>query len=180
LGKLLVAQIFRKYHMQWSIVFFVILLIATAVTIWAWRTARIGSNREKAIRRFLDCADSLENQLQNCKERAAKLKAWVAGLPGSEAAKISNRLELGDSIQNALKQVLSQRLWLKNSLATASNEEILHAAATLARSGETLAAQMQKLEMVRTELESATSVLEKASKNSLTNVGSPNTGQTMH
>jgi DNA repair exonuclease SbcCD ATPase subunit len=166
--------------MQWSIVFFVILLIATAMTIWAWRTARVGSNREKAISQFLDCADSLENQLQNCKERAAKLKTWVAGLPGSEAGKISDRLELGDSIQNALKQVLSQRLWLKNSIDTASNDEILNAAATLERSGETLAAQMQKLETVRTELESAKSVLEKASKNALTNVDSSNAGQTMH
>ena len=131
-----------------------LLLASLAVMFMLWREREAGK-RDRAIRYFLDSADALELELQRCKQRMQELQAWVAGLPGAGSREAADRLAAGDSVQVALKQLLGQRLWLKDSADTATLPEIQAANERLDRSRETLANQMSRLEQIREELERA-------------------------
>lgn len=131
-----------------------LLLASAAVLFMLWRERQSG-RRDRAIRYFLDSADALELELQRCKQRMQELQAWVAGLPSAGSREAADRLAAGDSVQVALKQLLGQRLWLKDSADTATLIELQAANERLDRSRETLAQQMSKLEQIREELERA-------------------------
>lgn len=131
-----------------------LLLTSAAVLFMLWRE-RQSSRRDRAIRYFLDSADALEVELQNCRQRMQELQAWVAGLPSAGSREAAERLAAGESVQTALKQLLGQRLWLKDSAGTATLLELNAANERLERSRETLANQMSRLEQIREELERA-------------------------
>lgn len=132
-----------------------LLLLASAVVLWMlWRERQSG-RRDRAIRQFLDSADALEQELHQCRLRMQEMQNWVASLPNSGSREASDRLAAGDSVQTALKQLLGQRLWLKDSATTATLDELTAANERLERSRQNLANQMAKLELMREELERA-------------------------
>jgi chaperonin cofactor prefoldin len=131
-----------------------LLLASLAVLFMVWRERESGK-RDRAIGYFLDSADALELELQRCKQRMQELQSWVQSLPGAGSREAADRLGAADAVQVALKQLLGQRLWLKDSADTATLVQIQAANERLDRSRETLANQMSRLEQIREELERA-------------------------
>lgn len=131
-----------------------LVLVSCAVLFMLWRERQSG-RRDRAIRLFLDSADALERELHQCKLRMQEMQGWVASLPNTGSREASDRLAAGDSVQAALKQLLGQRLWLKDSGSTATLDELSAANERLSRSRANLATQMAKLEQMREELERA-------------------------
>lgn len=139
---------------MWYTVVGLLVLASAAVLFMLWRERQSG-RRDRAIKQFLDSADALEQELHRCKLRMQEMQNWVASLPNNGSREASDRLAAGDSVQVALKQLLGQRLWLKDSASTATIDELTAANERLERSRQNLATQMAKLEQMREELERA-------------------------
>jgi ABC-type phosphate transport system auxiliary subunit len=136
-------------------------VIALVAVVWSWTTMR-ASRRDRAIQAFLDAADALERDLQECKKRMQEIQGWVSTLPNEGSQRASLALNADASVQTALKLVLSQRLWLRDSLHSASLHQIVAAEAHLGRSRQSLSEHMNKLESMRVELERASDSLDDA------------------
>ncbi len=120
------------------------------------------NKRDRAIQHFLDSADALERDLHECKRRMAEMREWVAGLPGEASKQASSFLNADASVQAALKRVLSERLWLRDSHQSATLKQLQDAEATMSKSRESLAENMTKLDALREELERANGQLDDA------------------
>ena len=157
----------------WYTMLTLLVLVSCAVLFMLWRERQSG-RRDRAIQLFLDSADALEQELQQCKQRMQEMKNWVASLPNSGSREASERLA-SDSVQVALKQLLGQRLWLKDSASTASLDELTAANERLARSRQNLAGQMAKLLQMREELERAAEAQSRNIPRKIEINGSPHT-----
>jgi hypothetical protein len=122
--------------------------------------------RERAIQRFLDAADALERDLQDCKKRMQSIQDWVAQIPSEGTRKVSSLINADGSVAAALKLVLTRRLWLRDNHESASLIELKQAEENLVNSRVSLAENMTKLEQMRTELERATDQLELVNRSS--------------
>ncbi len=120
--------------------------------------------RERAIKRFLDTADTLERDLYDCKKRMQAMQDWLARFPSEGTRQVSGLLNADASVATALKLVLSRRLWLRDQHSTASLGELKAAQENLASSSVSLADNISKLETMREELERAADQLETAAK----------------
>jgi len=129
-----------------------------------WISWRLWQNRRRfrAIRTFLDAADLLEHELQECKARMQAMQNWVAQLPNAGSREASDRLDPSNSVQKSLKQLLGQRLWLKDSAEKAPVVDIEAASANLERARVALASHMEKLDAMSGELKRASTVQEQA------------------
>jgi hypothetical protein len=116
--------------------------------------------RERAIQRFLDAADGLERDLQDCKKRMQAMQERVSRIPGDRTREVSSVLNADTAVGAALKLVLSRRLWLRDHHESASINELRAAEENLSNSRTSLAENMSKLETMREELERATELLE--------------------
>jgi chromosome segregation ATPase len=140
--------------MNWNVV---ALAFAPVVLATAWVLFRFNQNRRRfrAITRFLDHADGLESELADCQSRMQALQEWVSKLPNEGSRAASDRLDPAESVQNARKQLLAQRLWLKANAESTSIAEIDKASERIAKSRASLAEQMTKLEGMSDELKRA-------------------------
>ena len=129
-----------------------------------WNNAR-SRRRDSAIQRFLDTADALEQDLHACRKRMQDMHDWVSKLPGETSKIASSSLNPQTTVTAALKQVLSQRLWLRESVDSASVAQIQAAEANMDRSRQSLAEHMNKLDSMREALERATDQLDDAHRN---------------
>jgi DNA repair ATPase RecN len=143
----------------WALASLVVLAIIAGMTLWSSnRTKR----REQAIRAFLDTADALEKDLHQCKRKMQDMESWVAKLPSEDIRRVGFSLNAESSVQEALKLLLSQRIWLRDQHESASLLQLESANANLDKSRSSLSAHMDKLENMRLELERATDTLEDA------------------
>jgi hypothetical protein len=118
--------------------------------------------REQRLRRrplllaaIMDEADALETELHECRARLREIPALVATLPPSAQLSARATLVAEPQVQAALRDLLSHRLWLKENSETATIAELESARAALAAAKSALAAQLDRLAEVRSELEAA-------------------------
>jgi hypothetical protein len=118
--------------------------------------------REQRLRRrplllaaIMDEADALETELHECRARLREIPALVATLPPSAQLSARATLVAEPQVQAALRDLLSHRLWLKENAETATIAELESARAALAAAKSALAAQLDRLAEVRSELEAA-------------------------
>lgn len=113
--------------------------------------------RQEALRGFLDSADALERELQACRERMQTMHRWVSTLPSNLTADALASLNLDPLVQKALRDLLQQRLWLRDHGSTAPLGRLRDAHRELERARRTLAENMERLEAVSNELLAASS-----------------------
>jgi len=121
----------------------------------AWLRDRRLRQRENAIRALLDGADTLEAQLQECRQRMQTLKEMLVVLPEEMSERAYNALSADDKVEAALKDLLAHRLWIKHNAATASLQQFDIARAALRQSGATLQAQLERLAGIAADLQRA-------------------------
>jgi prefoldin subunit 5 len=144
----------------WTLWLIVGLTLASVICVIVVMQMQRSYARERAIQRFLDSADALERDLQECKKRMQAIQDWVARIPNEGTRKVSSMINADGSVAAALKLVLSRRLWLRDNHESASLIELKQAEENLVNSRASLAENMTKLEQMRVELERATDQLE--------------------
>jgi hypothetical protein len=149
----------QELSSSWNFWLFAGVLLISSLVFALWRNHRRATARDFAIQNFLDNADILEKDLQDCRQRMRNFATFLADLPGEDSRVVSSTLSQDTSVNTALKRVLSQRLWLRDHHDSATVPELQEASANLSRSRAALAEHMQKLQLMRDELERATSQL---------------------
>jgi hypothetical protein len=115
--------------------------------------------RQAAVKRFLDSADALETDLYECRDRIRALKTALTELPGAPGAPTLASLDTDQQITEALKLLLSNRLWLRNNVDSATIGQINDVQHGIERSRLKLVDQLAKLEQAGAELAKASSLL---------------------
>jgi hypothetical protein len=132
-----------------------LLVLATVVVVvLLWRLWGL-RRRQDAILRFMDSADALERELHACRERMQSMQRWISTLPSDMTRTALASLDLDPLVQKALRDLLRQRLWLRDQGGAAPMTQLLQARADLERSRAALAENMEKLERVGAELAEA-------------------------
>ena len=135
-----------------------LLLVALACVValaLAWPRERRLRQRDNAIRALLDGADTLEAQLQECRQRMQSLREMLVVLPEEMSERANTALNADDKVEAALKDLLAHRLWIQQNAATASLEQLAAARAALTQSGATLQAQLDRLAAIADDLKQA-------------------------
>ena len=126
--------------------------VAAFMLWWHWYTLR---RRGTALRELLDGADALEAQLHEYKKRMIDLKRALSQLPSDMTAPAMASIDPNSQVQNALKEILAHRLWIRAEGATATQEALDRACAAISKSRTQLAEQLKQLDEVGRELERA-------------------------
>jgi|CXWL01.1.fsa_nt_gi prefoldin subunit 5 len=113
--------------------------------------------RHDTLRAIMDSADALERELYACRERMQTVQRWVSTLPSSITAEALASLNLDPLVQKALRDLLQQRLWLRDNADHAPMERLREARAVMERARTTLSENMAKLEAASEELAKASS-----------------------
>lgn len=128
-------------------------LVAAGLMLWwHWYTLR---RRGTSLRELLDGADALEAQLHEYKQRMTDLKRLLAQLPSDMTAPAMASIDPNAQVQNALKEILAHRLWIKQEGATATQEALDRACTAIRKSRDQLAGHLHQLDEVGSELELA-------------------------
>ena len=127
---------------------------------FAWRRERRLLRRRALLTEILDLADALERELLECRARLREVPALAAAAL-SPAEQVSARATLAaePQVQEALRDLLAHRLWLKQNAARASDSELLAARDALAATRATLARQLERLADVRADVEQTRAAL---------------------
>jgi hypothetical protein len=108
---------------------------------------------------ILDLADALERELLECRARLREVPALAAAtLSASEQLSARATLAAEPQVQDALRDLLAHRLWLKQNSASASETELVSARNALVATRESLARQMERLAGVRADFEQSRGV----------------------
>lgn len=112
-------------------------------------------SRNLAIQALLDDADRLEACLLETRTRMRDLEAMLGRLPAdiTENARASLASEAG--IQDAMKRVLSHRLWIRENATTAPVAKLREVAETARKSLNQLEQQLARLDGAGVELQAA-------------------------
>jgi len=130
-------------------------LAACVLLVALWAGDRRQRRRQHAIRTLLDGADTLEAQLQECRERMQHLRDMLVILPEEMSARADSALAADTKVQAALKDLLAHRLWIKQHAATATLEQLDAARDALTQSAKTLAALLERLAEIAADLQRA-------------------------
>lgn len=131
------------------------LLAAAALLISIWLRRHQLRTREHVIRGLLDSADALEAQLHECKRRMQCLRGMLSVLPEEMSAQADSALQADAKVKAALKDLLAHRLWIQQHAGTATLQQLNAAGAALNQSSSTLTAQIERLTVITTDLETA-------------------------
>lgn len=120
----------------------------------AWRRERRLLRQRDLLGEILDLADALERELLECRARLREVPALAAAtLSASEQLSARATLAAEPQVQDALRDLLAHRLWLKQNAASASEAELVSARDALAATRDSLARQMERLADVRADFE---------------------------
>lgn len=106
------------------------LVLASAVMI-AWRQR--GRRRQHAMRQLLDAADALESRLRAAREE-------IEAIAGGQAS---------DPVRDAMREMLRQRLWLREHGAGASLDELRTVRRSIDDARVRIDQQLQQIERAR-------------------------------
>ncbi len=135
----------------WMVVTFLLAAVAIVFLTLGWRRLA----HRNLQRSLVDGADALEVSLQRCRERMGELQKMLGRLPSEMAANANSSLDAGDAFQQALREVLAHRLWIRDHSAAASLRELKTARGALASSKHSVDVQLARLDIVRGELTDA-------------------------
>ena len=135
-------------------------LLLTPVAIVVWMRERHMAARTRELRKVLDLADALENELQECRKRLREIPAMVSRLPPAISLSAHATLTAEPEVQAALHDLLQHRLWLKQFGAEASLKALEASSEALDKSRQKLAIQLKQLGDVRQDLQRAGAELE--------------------
>ncbi len=111
----------------------IVAVVAAALAIAIYRRSRRVSPHQLAVRDVLDAADALEDRLRTAR---AELEA-IAGEGGTGA------------IADALKEMLRQRLWLRDHSAKATPQQLLDVRAAIDAARAKIDYQLELIERAR-------------------------------
>lgn len=131
----------------------VCLVAAVVLQSLVWWRERRRRREAGLLGEILDLADALERELLECRARLREIPALATALPPTESARATLTAE--PLVQDALRDLLAHRLWLKDHAATASRQELLSARDALAATRDALARQLERLADVRSDLAQA-------------------------
>lgn len=126
------------------------LLLLALLAVLRERRQRLKS---RLLGEILDLADALERELLECRARLRELPALTASLP--PAGDLSARATLASEpqVQDALRDLLAHRLWLKEHAAQATQPELQAARDALVATRDSLATQLGRLAEAREDVE---------------------------
>lgn len=133
-----------------------VILLACAATAtlllcaFLWRERRLRRRRD-LLGEILDLADALERELLECRARLREVPALAASLRLSARATLAAEPQ----VQEALRDLLAHRLWIKDHAAGASDAELARARDALASTRASLSTQLDRLADVRADLADA-------------------------
>ena len=134
-------------------------VLALLVLLAARRRERRLLRQRDLLGEILDLADALERELLECRARLREVPALAAAtLSPSEQLSARATLAAEPQVQDALRDLLAHRLWLKQNSASASEKELISARDALAATRESLARQMERLADVRADFEQSRGV----------------------
>jgi hypothetical protein len=129
-------------------------LLATLGLLLAWRRERRLLRQRHLLVEILDLADALERELLECRARLREVPALAAAtLQTSDQLSARATIAAEPLVQDALRDLLAHRLWLKQHAATASEAELASARDALATTRVALAKQLERLADVRADFE---------------------------
>ena len=131
-------------------------LASMVVLALMWRLLQL-RRRQDMLRSIMDSADALESELHACRERMQTLHRWVSTLPASLTRDALAALVLDPLVQKALRDLLQQRLWLRDNGDDAPLARLKSVKGDLERSRKALAENMDKLEAAGEALAAASS-----------------------
>lgn len=134
-------------------IFLLVIAGLALVMLFAWLRERRLLRRPQLLAEILDLADALERGLLECRARLRELPALAASLSPSEQLSARATLAAEPQVQDALRDLLAHRLWLKEHADQASIEELVSARDALTVTRTSLAAQMARLANVRADFE---------------------------
>lgn len=116
--------------------------------------------RERRLRRrslllaeILDLADALENELLECRARLREIPALAAALVPSEQLSARATIAAEPQVQDALRDLLAHRLWLKDHAAAAPIDQLTTARDALVATRGSLTDQLARLANARADVE---------------------------
>lgn len=127
--------------------------LATLGLIVAWRRELRLSRQRELLAGILDLADALEKELLECRARLREVPALAAALSPAEQVSARATLAAEPQVQEALRDLLAHRLWLKQNAARASEAELVSARDALVATRGALAHQLERLAEVRADFE---------------------------
>ncbi len=134
-----------------------ILLTSSAIAavllgaVW-WHGRRL-RRKPRVLAEILDHADALERELLACRARLREIPALTADLPPAEQLSARVTLAAEPQVQEALRDLLAHRLWLKAHAASATIASLAEARDALAATRASLAGQSARLAAARAEFE---------------------------
>ena len=105
------------------------------------------------LNEIMDLADALERELLECRARLREIPELAAISPPAEQLSARSTIGAEPQVQDALRDLLAHRLWLKENAQTASVDELRSARDALAATRAALAGQLERLAEVRSEFE---------------------------
>jgi len=138
----------------------IFLLLATGLLTAAWLYERRRRRTPLLLGEILDLADALERDLLECRARLREIPALATTLPPLQSARATLAAE--PLVQEALRDLLAHRLWLKDHAADASRQELQSARDALVATRSSLATQLGRLSEVRADLAQAGHALSSA------------------
>ena len=121
--------------------------------LFAWLRERRLQGKPRLLAEILDLADALERELLECRARLREIPALAATLPPAEQLSARSTIAAEPQVQDALRDLLAHRLWLKEHAQTASIAELQSARDALAATRTALVGQLARLADVRAEFE---------------------------
>ncbi len=131
-----------------------LIAVAAVIVIWIyWR----GTRHEQLMLQLLDGADALEARIKQCRAQLGQAHAAVKVVPGMPSAGSADARE---AVDNALRDLLQHRLWLRDVAPRASYAELRRATEALDKANAQVEAQLAHLENARKALDNAVHKLE--------------------
>ena len=127
--------------------------LAAAIMLLAWARERSLRRKPRLLAEILDLADALERDLLECRARLRELPALTAHLPPSDQLSARATLAAEPQVQDALRDLLAHRLWLKDHADGATLVELGHARDALVATRSSLETQLARLADVRADFE---------------------------
>lgn len=130
----------------------VLLLVVIALVTMLFARARRMYRRTRALRRLLDDADALEQDLRECRQRLQRAHAVMKVAPGIPAA---GETEAQASVDAGLRSLLEHRLWIRDHAEDASQRELDTAVDALSEARAKLEPQIRALDRAQRDLDEA-------------------------
>ncbi len=131
-------------------------LLALGLLWFLFRRERDQRERTRTLAQILDLADALERELRECRERLREVPALTKPLAGGDSALSAQATLIAEpQVQDALRDLLAHRLWLRERGADATLAELAAARDALQATRGTLTHQLERLADVRSDLREA-------------------------